>query len=208
MPSPAPLQPGTYYHLYNRGTNHERIFLEDENYRYFLRLYKQYVLPVAETFAYRLLPNHFHLLVRTRTEEEIEHLERLTRSEGVRRSTASQAFTNLFSTYTMAFNKRYGRTGSLFEHPFHRIVVDHDAYFTRLIAYIHRNPSRHGFCDDFRRWKYSSYAAVLSSGHTHVACEQVLAWFGGVERYRTFHAQFVDDDVVARLAPDDASTSA
>ncbi|BCX03371.1 MAG: hypothetical protein KatS3mg053_1309 [Candidatus Roseilinea sp.] len=44
---------------------------------------------------------------------------------------------------------------------------------------------------------------MLSSKHTHVAREQVLAWFGGAERDRAFHAQFVDDDAVARLAPDD-----
>ncbi|MCS6849221.1 MAG: transposase [Anaerolineae bacterium] len=206
MPSPAPLRPGVYYHLFNRGVNRENIFLEDENYRYFLRLYERYVLPIAETFAYCLLPNHFHLLVWIRDERE----ERSTRSERVGRSprtTPSQALANLFSTYTMAFNKRYGRTGSLFEHPFHRIIVDNDTYFTRLIAYIHRNPSRHGFCDDFRLWKYSSYAAILSSKPTHVAREQVLAWFGGVERYRAFHEQFVVDDVVARLAPNDDTSA-
>jgi putative transposase len=199
MPSPAPLQPDVYYHLYNRGTNGENLFREDENYRYFLRLYAQHIAPVAETLAYCLMPNHFHLLVRTRADAE-----RLTRSERVGRLTpASQAFTNLFSSYTMAFNKRYGRTGSLFEHPFHRVAVEDDTYLTRLIVYIHRNPAKHGFTDDFRQWRYSSYAAILSRHPTHVARERVLDWFGGSAQFKSLHEQFLVDEVTAKLAPDD-----
>lgn len=58
------------YHIWNRGVNHSTIFRSDENYRYFLALYIQHIEPVAKTYAYCLLPNHFHFLVRTRTEEE------------------------------------------------------------------------------------------------------------------------------------------
>jgi len=51
-----------------------------------------------------------------------------------------QYFSNLFNAYTKAINKTYERTGSLFEKPVHRKLVTTDAYFTALIAYIHRNP--------------------------------------------------------------------
>ena len=60
------------------------------------------------------------------------------------------AFANLSSTYTKAFNRAYERTGSLFEKPFRRKLVESNRYFTCLAAYIHRNPQRHGFVDDFR----------------------------------------------------------
>jgi putative transposase len=64
-----PLQYGQYYHIYNRGNNRENLFVEQRNYPYFLKQYTKHILPVAETFAYCLLPNHFHFAIRTRTEE-------------------------------------------------------------------------------------------------------------------------------------------
>jgi putative transposase len=67
MTSPTPLQYGQYYHIYNRGNNRENIFFEERNYRYFLRLYVKYAEPVADTYAYCLLRNHFHFLVRIKT---------------------------------------------------------------------------------------------------------------------------------------------
>jgi REP element-mobilizing transposase RayT len=66
MQKPEPLEFGEYYHVYNRGINRGRIFFEERNYDYFLQLYAQHVVPIAETYAYCLLPNHFHFLVRIR----------------------------------------------------------------------------------------------------------------------------------------------
>ncbi len=71
MPN-APLEFGQYYHIYNRGNNRENLFVEEREYPYCLRLYGKYILPVAQTFAYCLLPNQFHFLIRTYTEEEQE----------------------------------------------------------------------------------------------------------------------------------------
>ena len=71
MTSPTPLLFDTYYHIYNRGTNRENIFIEERNYQHFLKLYGHYITPVAETFAYCLLRNHFHVLVKIKPEEEI-----------------------------------------------------------------------------------------------------------------------------------------
>jgi putative transposase len=65
------LEPDHIYHIYNRGINGENIFKEERNYAYFLTKYAQYIEPVAETFAYCLLKNHFHIAIRTRSEAEI-----------------------------------------------------------------------------------------------------------------------------------------
>ena len=75
MSSPSPLELGKYYHIYNRGNNGESIFLEDRNYTYFLQLYIKYIEPIALTYAYCLLRNHFHFLIRTKTvaEQELEY---------------------------------------------------------------------------------------------------------------------------------------
>lgn len=66
------LQPNRSYHIFNHANGFENIFTEDENYRFFLDKYNQYILPIAETYAYCLLPNHFHLVVRIRRREVLE----------------------------------------------------------------------------------------------------------------------------------------
>lgn len=70
MSNPVPLQYDTVYHIYNRGNNGENLFIEERNYRYFLRRYGRHIHPVVETYAYCLLRNHFHLLIRVRTRDD------------------------------------------------------------------------------------------------------------------------------------------
>ncbi|MDQ3007860.1 MAG: hypothetical protein M3R47_21080, partial [Chloroflexota bacterium] len=71
MTSPSPLLFDMYYHIYNRGTNGENIFIQERNYEYFLKLYEKHISPIADTFAYCMLRNHFHIAVRIKSEEEI-----------------------------------------------------------------------------------------------------------------------------------------
>jgi hypothetical protein len=150
MPGPRPLDYGRIYHIYNRGTNGETLFRTDLNYRYFLMRYAHYIEPVAETSAYCLMQNHFHVAVRTRMPEEQERAHAdLPGARPFKLLSPSRQFSHSFNAYARAYNRETGRTGSLFEHPFQRTVVDHEGYFWRLIAYIHRNPQRHGFADDF-----------------------------------------------------------
>jgi putative transposase len=197
MTSPPALVRGVYYHIYNRGVNRENIFREERNYAYFLKLYAQYIEPVAETYAYCLLRNHFHLLVRIRDEETLKV------SETFRVLNPSHQFSNLFNAYAKAINKAYDRTGSLFQHPFGRVAVTGDAYFMCLVAYIHHNPQKHRFVDDFREWPYSSYQAHLSQQATCLKRDEVLEWFQGREGFAAFHRMDVDERQIAPLIPED-----
>ena len=63
----AKLEPENYYHIYNRANGSEKLFLNEGNYLYFLQKYNFYISPIADTFAYCLMPNHFHFLVRVKT---------------------------------------------------------------------------------------------------------------------------------------------
>ena len=65
------LEPGRHYHIYNRGVNSCNIFKKTTNYEHFLNLYEKYILPIADTFAWCLLSNHFHFLLRIKNEDEI-----------------------------------------------------------------------------------------------------------------------------------------
>ena len=70
------LIPNQNYHIFNHANGFENIFMEDENYRFYLEKYQEYISPIAETYAYCLMPNHFHLVVRIRRKEVIEELMR------------------------------------------------------------------------------------------------------------------------------------
>jgi len=212
MTSPTSLQHGQHYHIYNRGNNQETLFFEERNYRCFLKLYARYIEPVADTYAYCLLGNHFHLLVRIKTEEEQEQTHQtlnqtldqtLKVSETFRVLNPSRQFGNLFNAYAKAINKAYQRTGSLFQNPFGRIPVTSDAYFCHLIAYIHRNPQKHGLVDDFRSWTYSSYHALLSQKPTRLKRDDVLTWFNGAAAFQASHQQAINEALIALLIPDD-----
>lgn len=64
----AILEPENTYHIYNRANGNEQLFLSDDNYRYFLKKYNEYISPIVDTFCYCLMPNHFHFLVRVKKE--------------------------------------------------------------------------------------------------------------------------------------------
>lgn len=179
MPNPPPLQQDVCYHIYNRGNNGEDLFPEQRNYAYFLKLYAHHVSPLVDTFAYCLLRNHFHLLVRIKPDAV----------DGA----ASAAFANLFKAYAVAINKAMGRTGSLFESPFNRRVVSTEAYFMRLVVYIHLNPIKHGFVTNLDDWPYSSYHAMKSDGITKLRREEVIGWFGSRQHFVDSHTKFAPD---------------
>ncbi|MFA9388757.1 MAG: hypothetical protein ACERKD_03065 [Prolixibacteraceae bacterium] len=63
-----PLTYGNYYHIYNHGVANRDLFYTNDNYEYFLDLYNKYIDPIADTFAWVLMKNHFHLLVRIKDE--------------------------------------------------------------------------------------------------------------------------------------------
>lgn len=162
-----------YYHIYNRGNNRQTIFFDENNYIYFLDLIKKYLLPISEIYAYCLLKNHFHILLKVKNDCE----------------KPSQYFSNLFNAYTKAINKKYARTGSLLEKPFKRIRISDEHYLKTLILYIHLNPENHGVCNDFRIYKYSSYQSIISKEKTNIEREKVLFLFDDVKNFIDSHLE-------------------
>jgi len=189
----ARLYPNTVFHIFNRGINKQPVFFEEKNYYYFLEQYGRFVHPFVETFAYCLLGNHFHLLVRVRGEQTLERV--ITKNkEKEYYWHVSKAFGSLFQGYTRAVNKMYYRTGALFETPFKRISIDDEAYFSQLVAYIHQNPAKHGLMKDYRTYPFSSYNAHLTEDkETKLNRKEVLDWFGGSKGYIDFHEDLGKD---------------
>lgn len=185
-----PLEYGNYYHIYNRGINGENLFKENRNHEHFLNLYSKHIEPIAETFAWCLLKNHFHLLVRIKTFEEIIFSQE--DSEIKKIIALHQSFGNLFNAYTKSINKSFNRHGALFERPFKRKLIDNEQYLKTVIKYIHFNPVNHGFCDHPIEYPWSSYQSCLSSKPTKLQRTKIISFFGDLESFKNAHDQSED----------------
>ena len=186
-------EPDKFYHIFNRGIDGCDLFREKDNYAHFLRLYEKHIYPVAETYSWCLMPNHFHLLIQVRSLRELHGAE----NQG--RNPVSQAFSNLFNAYTKAVNKRYGRTGSLFEKNFHRIAVSSESYLRHLVVYIHNNPVHHGFCDNLWDYPWSSYGTIISANPTKLKRSQVIGWFDDKGNFMAVHQQNMPSKLIEQF---------
>lgn len=151
-----------YYHIYNRGVNKTDIFREPEDYFYFLSLFKRYLSDESfkdssgrpykkfddevELVAFCLMSNHFHLLCFLKEPTGIIKL-----IQGV------------LTAYAMYFNKKYRRSGGLFEGPFLASRITNDGYLWHVSRYIHLNPLDIG--SDFTNYPYSSISYFSGDRH-------------------------------------------
>ncbi len=204
-----PLEEGKFYHIYNQGNNRENIFYNDDNYAYFLKKLDYYLSGFVEMYAFCLMPNHFHLLVRIKVIEELDNDDKLKFYKyrdkhskfsklgmSVEKSSIhnrifsdfiSTQFRFFFISYSKSINKQSGRTGSLFRKNFKRKEVDSLPYLQQAVIYIHRNPVHHGFDIDFTTYRWNSYERIIEKKITKLKKKEVLEWFGDKENYHYAH---------------------
>lgn len=185
-----PLESNKFYHIYNRGNNGDNLFYQSRNYIYFLKQYDAYLSEYLETYCYCLLPNHFHLLVRVK--EDLLPLKTGTKIYTDTDQITSEAFRRFFTSYAKAVTKQEHRKGSLFQKNYKRKEVDSDAYFSKLVHYIHVNPQKHRIFEDFKNYPYSSYGRILIDKPSKLFKNELIDWFGNKEAYIDFHAQTQD----------------
>jgi putative transposase len=215
------LENGKHYHIYNHGVGGRELFREPDHYEHFLSLYEKYISPVAETYAWVLMPNHFHLLVRIKENvvykysnadgsvdavtfdeikwKTIEIPANPTASErpvgvSVKKVEPSRHFSHLFNAYSKYMNKRYGTRGALFERPFKRKLIDSEEYLRKVIVYIHRNPVHHGFCSHPLEYGWSSYITNTSGKITTMNHKEVVSWFEDRQRFELAHNNTLNMD--------------
>jgi REP element-mobilizing transposase RayT len=181
---PLLLEPGKYYHVYNRARNGHPLFADEEACRFFLRLYEANIHPIAETFAYCLLPDHLHLLVRIRDEAAGDLFK---------------PFAMLFNGYAKGSNRHHETTGKVFKYKLKRREVRTGEHLRDLIRYINQNPWIHGAVEHPGNYRFSSFRATVTASPTLIAKAQVQEQFGGPGNLTEGLLEAVDEKSIKRL---------
>ena len=167
--------PDTFYHVLSRGNERKEIFRDEKDHLRFLdTLGKMVERFKLEVHAYVLMKNHFHLLVHTKE------------------ANLSRAIQWLGVSYSVWFNRKYQRSGHLFQGRFKSFLIENDRYFTTMCLYIHGNPLRARIVKRLSDYQWSSYQAYADKKHevSWLTTELVLGMYGG-SRKRFLRAQQV-----------------
>ena len=170
--------PGTYHHVIVRGIERRDIFLDDnDREEYIRRLEISLIKSGCHCYAWVLMSNHFHLFIQIVDGS----LTRLMRS--------------LLSGYAVYFNRRYKRSGYLFQNRYKSVLVQEDSYFLELVRYIHLNPVRAKIVADAKgleRYRWSGHGVIVGrTRNVWQNVDEVLGRFGrnkseAIARYRSF----------------------
>ncbi len=199
-----------HYHVYNRGVEKRKIFQDEHDYAVFLYYLKIYLSPVEELkqliasskmnmrvqrffplnlsqeldlLTFVLMPNHVHLLIK---QYKVNSITKLMH--------------RLSTSYTMYFNKKYKRVGSLFQGVYKACLVETDEYLLHLSRYIHLNPGYH--LSSLRNMNFSSYPYYLGNMQASwVKPETILHFFRSAQQsdlkdilsYQSFVEDYVED---------------
>lgn len=197
--------PKNYYHIYNRGVEKRRIFLDHEDYSTFEKIIISYLTPEdddnigipirytpywrsklqeseIEIISYCLMPNHFHFLLKQNTENGITKFMR-----------------RISNSYVRYFNKKYERVGSLFQGKFKAVIVETESYLLHLSRYIHLNPLEIAPKNTnqyiwLRKYPYSSYSYYLNPiKDSWVKSEIIMSHFKSVKNDYFSYQSFVEN---------------
>lgn len=208
-----------YYHVYNRGVEKRLVFLDNQDYSVFLSYLKDYLLPKnvknlssqltnphtsyqekdkinkllrmnnfseeITLLAYCLMPNHFHFLIKQKNAQSIDK------------------FMNSFGTrYTMYFNRKYKRVGSLWQAVYKAVLVNDDEQLLHLTRFIHKQ----ALSNLGEESQPSSYLDYLKKRKTEwINPEEILSYFGNNNpklSYKSFVDQTEDLKIIENLTVD------
>lgn len=168
------------YHIMIRGINRQNIFSVDEDFEKFISiLAKYYQKNEYEIYAYCLMDNHVHLLIK----------------EG--KETLSNSMKRIGTSYVSWYNWQYNRKGHLFQDRYKSEPVEGDDYFLTVLRYIHQNPLKAGLANHIDSYKWSSYHEYLSQSRI-VNIEYALHLFHSeksqaIERFEQFNHESNND---------------
>ena len=162
---------GALHYILSRGNERRNIFFGDADYKVFLGVLEEMSERFeVDIFAYVLMSNHYHLLIRTN------------------QGNLSKSMQWVGTTYTRRFNLQHFRSGHLFQGRFKSILVQNDAYLMQLSCYIHRNPLRAGLVNRLADYRWSSYHTyAYKASHTKwLNKDLILSQCNGEDSYKAY----------------------
>ena len=191
MPRKARIDaPGALHHIIVRGIERKGIFRDSFDYANLLDRFQTVFLETrTPCFAWALMPNHFHMLLRTG------------------QVPISTVMRRLLTGYAQQFNRRHRRHGHLFQNRYKSILCEYDAYFLELVRYIHLNPIRAGLVDDMpalKLYPYTGHGTILGRfKYEWQDVDTVLGMFSNqVGHARRAYTKFVTKGIDMGSRPD------
>ena len=169
--------PGGLYHVMSRGNNRRKIFRSHDDYLKFTRIVAEQKCKLSfYLYAYCLMPNHFHLLIEMQ-DDPVSHIMQ-----------------RVLTTYSRYHNRKYKKSGHLFQARYKSILCESDKYLGELVRYIHLNPVRAKMVKRPEEYEYSGHRAYIGVDKSGlVDTEPVLRHFGGnKKRAEEVYIQFVE----------------
>ena len=165
------------YHVMLRGVNRQPIFVDGEDNERFLEILRAYKQVCGyELYAYCLMGNHVHLLMKVGGED------------------LSKVFKRIGCSYSYWFNRKYERTGHVFQDRYRSKPVTDDGYLLAATRYIHQNPLKAGLCDELADYPYSSYRDYIGSGGSHLTDTGFVLSVMNIDELVVFHQTSVQGD--------------
>jgi putative transposase len=180
---------GAIYHLYNRGVNKSNIFNDPNDYKYFINLIDRYLSKTIKIYdissnriiespnkvdlfkylkihAYCLMPNHFHILIK----------------QGVKEKSIASFMRRVCGSYAMYFNRKYSRSGVLFQGRYRASLVENMDYYYKILKYITLN-----YSDTYLYYEWSSHRHFIYGNRYYwLDTNSVVENFGSVEVYKDY----------------------
>ena len=212
MPTPekykAPFLPGSYYHIVCKSIDGLILFNEEKDYRVFKERFKQFTSAFFEVWAYNLIPNHTHHIIKTRPAQEIAEtisgFQKEEQSKAMLRfldaikdensfdEMIERQMNSLLVSYANYCNNKRGRKGGIFQKPFKRIRIEDDSHLQEAIIYTNANAQKHKLVRDFKEHPYSSYADIINGNGQFTEIDKQIGFFGGLDNFINIHKSQVE----------------
>jgi REP element-mobilizing transposase RayT len=195
------------YHIYNRGNNKRPIFNSEVDVSKFLWYYKIFITPVADTFAWCVMKNHFHFFIRIKNQDEIGYFNpQYSQSKNIeekwmvfekdfelftvkKQPVPFQQFKHFFNLFSKWYNIEHYSTGSLFEKNYEKREIIDESEFINLIVYINNNPVKHKVVSQPEDYNWSSYNEVIKNQYSLTNQHIIQGLFSDKDKFIREHKQ-------------------
>ena len=166
---------GAIFHIYNHAIDDYLLFYDDVDYDFFLHTLNKNIEKIpASVFAYCLMPNHYHFLIRQDSDEKIYRI-----------------FNYTFIAYAQYFNKKYNRKGPLFRSPLQHKAVSNQEYLIQLCKYIHMNPVSANLVENPGDWIYSNYLEWIKERNGKLFTKEIHEkYYPDPEAYKVYMTSY------------------